>query len=151
MKATGGTEMWCSKCKKLTICKAVSPREIYPTLPSSRRFYKTAHEDVHFFRRGRICLVCNHKFLSAESSEMFLHELVELRDALAVIKQDTEQYLKDAETTAASLSSLNDSLSKLRALKVYQKQDVPPKKPFSMPKVDIKKLIKRQGDPLDDF
>lgn len=121
--------MWCSNCQKITSCKAVSPKEVNSNLPSSRRFYKTEHSDVHFFRRGRVCLKCQHKFLSAEAREDFLTELVELRDALAVVKRDAEQYLVDSKQTAKTLSSLNETLGKLRALKVYQKQE-PAQKPL---------------------
>ena len=123
---TGGTDMWCPKCEKITTCKAVSPRDVTKFVSSSRRLYKKKHDDVHFFRRGRICLACRHKFLSAEAREDFLTELVELRDALGVIKRDAEQYVSDSQQTTKTLTSLNDSLGKLRALKLYQKQEPAP-------------------------
>jgi len=118
--ATGGTAMWCPECEKLTTCKGASPTEVAEGVNSGRRFYQSNHSDVHFFRRGRICLNCGHRFLTAETRESFLDELVELRDSLSTIKRDTEQYLKDSNATSASLTALNSSLTKLRALKVYQ-------------------------------
>jgi len=90
---------------------------------SGRRLYQRNHSDVHFFRRGRICLTCQHGFLTAETRERFLDELVELRDALAEIKRDPEQYIKDSEATGKSLTELNGSLNKLRTLKVYKKTE----------------------------
>jgi len=54
--------------------------------------------------------------------EDFVEELVELRDALAAIKKDAEQYIKDSEKTSQSLDGLTTSLGKLRALKIYKKQ-----------------------------
>ena len=145
---TGGTDMWCSKCQKITSCKAVSPKEVNSNLPSSRRFYKSKHSDVHFFRRGRICLSCQHKFLSAEAREDFLTELVELRDALVDIKRNAEQYLLDSQKTSKTLTTLNNSLSKLRALNVYGKQELTPK--ASPPKV-IKKPVRLIRKIFDDF
>ena len=137
--------MWCPKCEKITTCKAVSPREVNRFVPSSRRFYKQKHDDVQFFRRGRICLACRHKFLSAEARETFLTELVELRDALAVIKRDAEQYITDSQQTSKSLTSLNDSLGKLRALKIYQKQEPAAPPPSTTPPTleEIEEMLKK--------
>lgn len=140
--------MWCPKCEKITSCKAVSPRDINRLLPSSRRFYKKLHEDVHFFRRGRVCLTCQHKFLSAEAREDFLTELVELRDALSVIKRDAEQYVADSIRTANTLTNLNESLDKLRALKIYQKQEPAPK--LTQPK-RLSKRVKPLSETFGDF
>jgi transcriptional regulator NrdR family protein len=119
---TGGTAMYCPKCEKITSCKGVSPREINRGLQSGQRFYQRAHTDLHFFRRGRICQVCDHRFISAETRESFIDELVELRDALAVIKHDTEEYVLASKKTSRSLRGLTKSLAKLRALKAYQLQ-----------------------------
>lgn len=80
------------------------------------------HDDVRFFQRGRRRLVCDNDFLTAEAPTALLHELTELRDMLSVIKHDTEQYIVDSQKTSESLESLNGSLNKLRALKIYQKQ-----------------------------
>lgn len=139
---TGGTDMWCPKCEKITTCKAVQPRDVNRFISSSRRSHKKEHVDVRFFRRGRICLVCQHKFLTAEAREDFLTELVELRDALAAIKRDAEQYIVDSQQTGRSLSSLNESLSKLRALEIYQNHEpgANPRRPPKTVEAILKKL-----------
>lgn len=112
--------MWCAHCKAVTVCEGLNPSALGQR--SGQRWYKTQHEDVHFFRRGRRCLTCRNAFLSAEMREDFVEELVELRDALAAIKKDAEQYIKDSEKTSQSLDGLTTSLGKLRALKIYKKQ-----------------------------
>ena len=112
--------MWCAHCKTITVCEGLPPSTLGKK--AGQRWYKTDHTDVHFFRRGRRCLTCRKSFLSAELREDFVEELVELRDALATIKKDAEQYIEDSEKTSESLTSLNASLGKLRALKLYQKQ-----------------------------
>lgn len=126
---TGGTEMWCPNCKKLTYCKAVSPKEVSKWTKSGRRFYKTKHEDIHYFKRGRICLTCESGFLSAETQESFLNELVELRDALKDVKTNAEKYSTEAASASAALSALTKSLGALKALDIYQKSPVPKTRP----------------------
>ena len=112
--------MWCAHCNTISVCEAVQPSTIGGK--AGQRWYKIAHKDVHFFRRGRRCLSCRKCFFSAELQEDFVNELVELRDALAAIKKDAEQYIEDSKKTTQSLASLNASLGKLRALKLYQEQ-----------------------------
>ncbi|MFN7563990.1 MAG: hypothetical protein ACK5TH_19635, partial [Prosthecobacter sp.] len=70
----------------------------------------------------RRCLICWEEFLTAELREDFVNELVELRNALAAIKRDTENYIEQSQTTSKTLSSLNASLTKLRALRIYKEQ-----------------------------
>ena len=114
--------MWCPKCAAVTACQGVEPKEVKSALKSGRRWFYTNHEDVHWFRRGRICLKCQHGFITSEVDEGFIAELTELRDALAAIKKDAESYIERSQAAAESLSSLNESLEKLRALKIYKKQ-----------------------------
>lgn len=116
--------MWCSNCKAVTPCKAVEPKEVKINLKSGRRWYKIEHEDVHWFRRGRICLQCNYGFVTSEVNETFINELTELRDSLGAIKKDTENYIECAQSASDSLKSLNESLEKLRVLKIYKKQKI---------------------------
>ena len=116
--------MWCSSCKAVTPCKAVEPKEVKTHLKPGRRFYNTEHDDVHWFRRGRICLECNQGFVTSEVDEAFIDELTELRDVLGAIKKDTEDYIERAQSASESLESLNESLEKLRALKIYKKQKI---------------------------
>jgi uncharacterized protein (UPF0179 family) len=118
---SGGTDIWCPKCGKITTCKAVPTKEVNYFLKSGQRWYWKDHSDIRWFRRGRKCLVCDHKFLTAEATEEFVGELVELRDALAGIKTNTEKYVKQSNAAAKSLKKLNESLSGLRALKIYGK------------------------------
>jgi hypothetical protein len=59
-------------------------------------------------------------FLTAELTEGFVTELVQLRDALGNIKRNTEMYLKQSSAAAKSLEDLNESLATLRALKLYK-------------------------------
>jgi len=117
----GGTDMFCPSCKKVTTCKAVPAARI--TNNSSdygQRQYYAKHSDIHFFQRGRECLSCGHEFVSAEVDLIFLEELVELRDALSAIKTNAEAYVKESAAASASLTKLSESLSVLRALKVYK-------------------------------
>lgn len=120
--ATGGTSMYCKKCEELTVCKAVEPRAVIPSLSYGRRFYKKEHKDVHWFRRGRECLTCGHLFLSAEVREDFLTELAELRDALGTLKKHAEGYKAQSEKAAESLTALTESLDVLSALDIYRNQ-----------------------------
>lgn len=119
---TGGTYMWCPNCKKVRSCKAVPTKEVKFWLKSGQRWYRSGHDDVQWFRRGRRCLTCNHGFLTAEATEERIDELIELRDALRTIKANTEKYVKQSNAAAKSLKKLNESLAALRALKIYEKQ-----------------------------
>ena len=120
--ASGGTDMWCPKCGTIRTCKAVPTKEVNWWLKSGQRWYRNDHDDVRWFRRGRRCLTCDHKFLTAEATEELIEELIELRNALRSIKSNTEKYVKQSNTAAKSLKKLNESLAALRALKIYEKQ-----------------------------
>jgi hypothetical protein len=115
--------MFCKKCNKVTVCKAVDPKQVQASVSTGRRFYRTSHEDLHYFRRGRICLTCNSAFLTAELRESFLTELTELREALGQIKVNAEAYVTQAEAASESLNQLSASLEVLRALKIYKSQN----------------------------
>ncbi len=60
--------------------------------------------------------------MTAEFSEKYLYELVELRNALAEIKQKAEQFVTKSETATLSLDALTKSIATLRALKIYSDQ-----------------------------
>ena len=79
--AKGGTKIYCPRCKSFAVCRAISPTNIGK--PKAQRWYRTDYQDIAWFRRGRVCLSCGHKFLSAEVDEAFIEELVELRERLA--------------------------------------------------------------------
>jgi hypothetical protein len=49
-----------------------------------------------------------------------LFELVELRDALAEIKRNAEQYITESQQASEALQQLTKSLGVLRALRLYK-------------------------------
>jgi ribosomal protein L7/L12 len=111
-----GTKMYCPFCKEVHTCKAVSTTWFGER--AGQRWFRPDHTDIQWFRRGRLCLNCGEKFLTAEVAEGFLGELVELRNALANIKTNAEEYLKESTAAAGALERLTKSLSLLRALNV---------------------------------
>jgi hypothetical protein len=120
-ESKGGTDMWCPSCKSITTCKAVPAAQVtYNPADYAQRKYYTSHSDIQFFQRGRECLSCGNGFVSAEVDLDFLEELVELRNALAAIKENAEAYVKESAAASKSLSKLSESLSVLRALKLYK-------------------------------
>lgn len=117
----GGTDMFCPACKQVTTCKAIPAAQVtYDPSDYGQRKYYTKHEDIHWFQRGRVCLSCGHEFVTAEVDIEFLEELVELRGALSTIKANAEAYVKESSAASQSLANLSESLSVLRALKVYK-------------------------------
>ena len=117
----GGTDMYCPSCKQITTCKACPAAQI--TLDPKdygQRMHYTKNQDINWFQRGRECLSCHHDFITAEVDIEFLEELVQLRDALSSIKSNAESYIQESNAASQSLSKLSESLSVLRALKVYK-------------------------------
>ena len=119
--AQGGTRKWCPQCKEARVCAAVNPSQLGYT--SGQRWYTTEHADIQWFRRGLVCQTCSHEWLSAEVPEDFVDELVELRGALRDIKANAEAYARESGKASKSLAKLSESLSVLRALKVYKGQE----------------------------
>ena len=115
--------MWCPKCESIQACKGVSPKDVNSHLQSGQRFYMKQHKDIQFFRRGRICQKCGHQFLTAEASNEFLTELIELRDHLGEVKKHVENYIEKSRSTMASIAGLSMTLGKLRALDVYESHE----------------------------
>lgn len=116
----GGTQKWCSNCQEITVCSAVSPSSL--GYQSGQRFFNEDHTDIHWFRRGQVCLQCGRKWVSAEVDEDFLNELTELRDALREVKENAEGYVAESGKAMKSLEKLSKSLSILRALRIYKRQ-----------------------------
>lgn len=117
----GGTDMWCPGCKSVRTCRAVPAAQVtFDTSDYAQRWYKKNHPDVHWFQRGRECLSCAHEFVTGEADIGFLDELVELRNALAEIKKNAEQYVRESEKASESLTKLSQSLGVLRALRLYE-------------------------------
>ena len=77
----GGTKIYCPGCESFSVCRAFPPTDL--GFPKAQRRYRTDHEDIAWFRRGRECLGCGHRFLTAEVEESFIEELVDLRRRLA--------------------------------------------------------------------
>jgi hypothetical protein len=99
----GGTKIYCPKCRDFSVCRAISPTAFEE--PKAQRWHRTDYQDIAWFRRGRECLTCGHRFLSAELDERFIEELVELRERLAkkntaVVRQikSRHPWLKRKET-----------------------------------------------------
>ncbi len=117
----GGTDMWCPGCKKIATCKAIpAPQVTDDTGDYDQRWYKSDHPDVHRFQRGRKCLSCDHEFVTGEADLGFLDELVELRDSLAEIKQNAQEYVRESKEASKSLAKLSRSLNILRSLRLYK-------------------------------
>ena len=119
--SSGGTNMWCPNCKSIRTCRAVPGAQV--TLDAddyAQRRYHSEHSDLNWFQRGRECLTCGFRFLTGEIRLRYLFELVELRNALADLKQNAEQYLEQSAEASATLNALNKSLGVLKALRLYQ-------------------------------
>jgi ribosomal protein L7/L12 len=137
--AQGGTKIYCPFCTQVRICQAIPTTEL--GLPPGQRWYRKDHADIQWFRRGRKCLTCNNSFISAEVDEDFIDELVELRIALASIKSNAEQYVKESTAASASLNRLTNALSVLRALKVYRDTEPSVNEEFQGWEVEARDLL----------
>ncbi len=116
----GGTEMYCPKCKRNRVCKAISAAKVtFNPSDNWQRKHYVDHKDINFFQRGRECLACHYHFVTGEVDLDFLDELRELRDALSAIKENAEVYLTESTAASKSLTKLSESLGVLRALKIY--------------------------------
>jgi transcriptional regulator NrdR family protein len=111
----GGTKMYCPACKIITTCRANSNR--LSLGQSGQRFHIENHVDIEFLRRLRVCLKCEHEFLTVEVNEKLLGELVELRDALKKIKENAATFSKEITNSQKSLKNLSSSLGLLKTLK----------------------------------
>jgi hypothetical protein len=110
--------MHCPRCQEITVCRGLAPSEFGE--PSGQRWYNPEHQDIQWFRRGRECLKCGERFLTAEVAEWFLDELVELRSALGEIKLHAEEYAQQSKAASGSLAKLSKSLQVLQALRIYE-------------------------------
>ena len=90
--AKGGTKIYCPGCNSFSICRAISPTKIGK--PKAQRCHRTDYQDIAWFRRGRECLRCGYRFLSAEVDETFVTELVELRERLAKKQKATVRTIR---------------------------------------------------------
>jgi len=114
MKEHRGTQMYCTKCKEITVCKAIPLSHI--GLKSSQQLYDGNHTDLQWFRRARECQRCNEVFVTSEIPETFLTELTELRNTIVDIKKNAKnakEYMKNTVSAINSLEKLNDSLNEI--------------------------------------
>lgn len=116
--------MYCPHCKRDTVCSSRTLSAFRDGFGTGQHWEHRKHRDLQWFRRGRICLTCHHEFVTAEVSERFVDELVELRDALAAIKTSVTAFSKHSKRTAKSLESLDAALAALKALKMYEEQKI---------------------------
>lgn len=119
MVKKGGTQMYCPKCKSIQVCRAIPTNEVGKK--SGQRWYRADHPDINWFRRGRQCLKCYHRFVTSEINEAYLTELVQLREALSTIRKHSDQYIEESEKASSTLKDLSSSLNVLKALKIYKK------------------------------
>lgn len=117
---SGGTQMHCPNCGTVRICSAVATTKVVSGIRSGQRWRRLGHADLAYFRRGRQCQRCGHAWLSVEILESQLNELVELREALADLKENAEVYSEQSDSAARSLKNLKMSLDVLRALDIYR-------------------------------
>lgn len=118
---SGGTAMWCSDCKVIRTVRAIPGKDVTSrNRDYAQRRHHSEHKDLHFFQRGRECLSCGKKFLTAEIDLAYLFELAQLRDALKDLKHHAERYQDEASKAASSLAGLTSSLDVLRALQIYK-------------------------------
>jgi hypothetical protein len=80
-KYHGALRLYCPKCKVVQPCPAVPLWKLKK--PKARRWLFSDHPDIQWFRRGRECSVCHHKFLTAELNEGFTNDLLKLRELVA--------------------------------------------------------------------
>ena len=119
MEQNGGTKMWCPACEQVRVCRAIPAAKITGRTSDYRqRKVFTKHDDVHYFKRGRECLKCNHQFVTGEVDLTFLEELTELRDVLSDLRKNAELYSKQSTRAQKTLSKLSKSLGALKALRV---------------------------------
>ncbi|MCB1099846.1 MAG: hypothetical protein KDN22_30040 [Verrucomicrobiae bacterium] len=113
---TVGTDMWCPECRLMTCCKAVSPAELDYLNPRNQRLVSSKDTDLQWFRRGRICQRCNHKFLTCEIQECYLSELLELREANEHMTELLTKADDAQRELLAAFHKLNEALSELQTI-----------------------------------
>ena len=81
--------MWCQQCQSIKPCKKVEPSSLNPKYKdgcSGQHWHMAGHKDIQFFRRGRVCQSCGSVEITAETPEIWLHELVRLRNGKALLE-----------------------------------------------------------------
>lgn len=112
----GGTMKWCPHCKKITVCSASNPKDIDGDASRNQRIYWSDHRDVNAFRRGIWCRSCDGQWLTVEVEEIFMDELIDLREKLTELKLHASTYESESLKASESLKNLTMSLNVLKAL-----------------------------------
>ena len=110
----GGTKLFCERCQTETICRAVSPTRMGKK--KEQRVAHVAYDDLHWFRRARVCLACGREFLTGELDETFIEELADLRRAwLAKTKSSATRMRRSCEARSRKETvSLEDAQAFIR-------------------------------------
>jgi hypothetical protein len=114
--SNGGTNKWCPNCMEITICAAISPKDVSDNASRNQRIFWDKHRDLNAFRRGISCLACHESWLTVEMEESFMDELIHLREKLTELKLHASEYQKESQKAANSLKKLTESISLLKAL-----------------------------------
>lgn len=72
-----GTEIYCPKCDAITTCHDTS--ESNEDTSGHRNYYDEEQPTVNWHRRARMCSECGHEFLTGETQESLIDELVTLK------------------------------------------------------------------------
>lgn len=139
----GGTRIFCPHCRVIQVCAVVPTTEC--GIPRGQRVRRTDHKDVQWFRRGRQCQVCKGYFLTAEVSEKFLEELVELRNALKAAREKATSSTEKAQSVIEAMTFLLANLHDIASRKTTQ--EVEKEKSSERLREFKKRYFKR---PLDD-
>jgi hypothetical protein len=106
----GFTTLYCPNCESLQECPVIPLNKL--RRKKARNYCGAVQTDINWFRRGRICEKCGHKFLTAELQESLVDELIEVRSRLA--KKNAGLVLKLRKDE--SLLSRKESISKEMAM-----------------------------------
>lgn len=106
----GFTTLYCPNCESLQECPVIPLNRL--RRKKSRNYCGAVQTDINWFRRGRICKKCGHKFLTAELQESLVDELIEVRSRLAKKNAGLVSKLRKDE----SLLSRKESISKEMAM-----------------------------------
>lgn len=107
MGKNGGTQFWCSTCKKITTCSVSQSKDI------NGIFSSEIFPDLTWRTRERLCHECDNTFYTCEIDEDAIEELVELRKFLTTLSQMLNEQTIAPTRKAKLLASLKGADSKL--------------------------------------
>jgi hypothetical protein len=122
-----GTQIYCPNCRKIGICEVVGSTEAREWVGNSaRRWHRTDHPDIHWFRRVRRCENCVELFTTAEIDEGLLNELITLRDRVDGLRKTMETQKAAATSAIAAMDLLSAALGKIEGSTSPATPRVPP-------------------------